>query len=308
MTRFDTAITTTHPLSTPDRYKNWTDNNIWTLEKHWAHLSPKTKQAIQRDLQYFSIWYTQAYEESLQPNQVTPGIVAAYTADMRKTDAAPATINRRMYSLRKWCKVLVETGHIPANPTTACKAERVQPGPPKGLRQSESRRLLREVELRGKQRDMVIVCLMLNAGLRVSEVCALTAADITVKPKSGYMRIRRSKHGKSRTAPLPLRLRQMLAAYIQHHDITDDTPLFTGQRGPLTTTGIHKLVVKYATHARIDATPHTLRHSFAYQYLLRNSGDIMGLAQILGHSNINTTAIYAKKRLADLAQSMEEIT
>ncbi len=53
--------------------------------------------------------------------------------------------------------------------------------------------------------------------------------------------------------------------------------------------------------------PHTLRHTFAYQYLQANPDDIRGLAALLGHSNINTVMIYTQPSLEDLNRRMERV-
>jgi len=54
-------------------------------------------------------------------------------------------------------------------------------------------------------------------------------------------------------------------------------------------------------------TPHVLRHTFAYAYLANNSNDLVGLADILGHTDLNTTQIYTKRRLSDLQDGVEQV-
>ena len=96
-----------------------------------------------------------------------------------------------------------------------------------------------------------------------------------------------------------------MEAYLTLFDAKLEEKLFIGQRGPLTTIAFNKIVEVYAKKAQIKCSPHTLRHTFAYAYLERNPGDIVGLAQILGHSNIQTTAIYTQHRLEDLQERVE---
>ncbi|MBU0492753.1 MAG: tyrosine-type recombinase/integrase, partial [Chloroflexi bacterium] len=99
-----------------------------------------------------------------------------------------------------------------------------------------------------------------------------------------------------------------LADYLEARSNLDDECLFLGQRGPLTPAGVRHLLRQYGRQAGLTALgPHALRHTFAYTYLAQNPGDLVGLAQILGHADVRTTAIYGQKRLADLAAGMERV-
>ena len=61
--------------------------------------------------------------------------------------------------------------------------------------------------------------------------------------------------------------------------------VFVGERGPLQERGIRALCDKYSAFIGVKLHPHIFRHSFAHAYLKANSGDLVGLAQILGHTN-----------------------
>ena len=84
--------------------------------------------------------------------------------------------------------------------------------------------------------------------------------------------------------------------------------LFIGRQGPLSAEGVAAVVAKYAAWSRLEVvTPHILRHTFAYIYLESNNNDLVALADILGHTDLNTTRIYTKRRLSDLQEGAERV-
>ena len=79
-------------------------------------------------------------------------------------------------------------------------------------------------------------------------------------------------------------------------------------QGPLSVEGVAAVVAKYASWSQLEGvTPHILRHTFAYNYLENNNNDLVALADILGHSDLNTTRIYTKRRLSDLQEGAERV-
>jgi len=99
-------------------------------------------------------------------------------------------------------------------------------------------------------------------------------------------------------------VRVALTVYLDSR--TDNRPaLFLGQRGSLTDAGAYEIVRKYAHLAKVECHPHTLRHTFATHYLHKNPGDLVGLARLLGHDSLDTTARYTVPTLDDLAERMD---
>ena len=84
--------------------------------------------------------------------------------------------------------------------------------------------------------------------------------------------------------------------------------VFTGERGPLTTDGIYKLVQKYGLMSGVSISPHQLRHEFSRRFLETNQNDLKSLQTLLGHASIEITARhYARKRLSDLQEQVERL-
>jgi site-specific recombinase XerD len=85
------------------------------------------------------------------------------------------------------------------------------------------------------------------------------------------------------------------------------TKVFIGERGPLTDRGFRALCDKYSALIGIKLHPHLLRHTMAHQFLENNPGDLVSLAQILGHENLNTTARYTKRTQDQLGDAIDRM-
>jgi site-specific recombinase XerD len=117
-----------------------------------------------------------------------------------------------------------------------------------------------------------------------------------------------AKGGKERTVPVPKKAREALKVYMEELPSENNEALFVGRQGTLSVEGVAAVVAKYAAWSRLDGvTPHVLRHTFAYSYLENNSNDLVALADILGHTDLNTTRIYTKRRLSDLQEGAERV-
>lgn len=162
-------------------------------------------------------------------------------------------------------------------------------------------------------RDRSLMETLFSTGLRVSELVNLNIDDINLKTGEFVVV---GKGRKVRTVYLSDNARKWLRQYITtRHDsykplflrysgkkmVADD---FDGESLRLTSRSIQRLVKKYIMRAGIsvDATPHTLRHTFATG-LLREGADLRSVQELLGHSNVSTTQIYThvtNKQLKDI--------
>ena len=138
-----------------------------------------------------------------------------------------------------------------------------------------------------------------GSGLRVAEVAALKVSDIDSERM--LLRVERGKGGRYRNAILPADLLTLLRAWWkggrQQGVMHPQGWLFPGQNPmkPISTRHLHRVVVEAAEAAGITKRvgPHTLRHSFA-THLLEDGVDIRVIQAMLGHSRLDTTALYTK--------------
>lgn len=154
------------------------------------------------------------------------------------------------------------------------------------------------------RRDMVLLSLLYDSGARAQELADLKVGDIrTASPSTVKLT---GKGGKSRIVPLMKPMSELLSKYLKENALTGahtlNYPLF-GNRGKkkLTRAGISYIVKKYADKATNEApelfpkriSPHCFRHSKA-MHLLQSGVNLVYIRDILGHTDIQTTEVYAR--------------
>ena len=159
-------------------------------------------------------------------------------------------------------------------------------------------------------RNYAIAQLMLQTGLRVSEVAALQVADITMHERSGSVRVRHGKGLKAREVPLNATVRRALKQHLEERQApSKDAALFVSSRETAMPVRTIQAVIASLTRRahlkRVAVSAHTLRHTFALGYLRDNPGKLVELASLLGHDSLDTTATYTRPSRDDLAADLE---
>ena len=282
-------------------------------------LAPKTRRAYGGDLSRFLDWFAKRGGDGLQLEAVTPIDIGSYRDELLAHGKKPASIQRSLASLRKFFGWLKEQGRIPDSPAEKIRGIRqVRSTAPKSLTNAEVNALFRAARSTGFPRDRLrnymLVQLLAQTGLRLSELIELRWDDLQVKQRKGTLRVRDGKGRKARNIPLNATARSVLEdwenALRERHEKPPPQVVVSHRGEPMSPRSVQLLVADLARRASIDrqrVSPHVLRHTFALSYLSRHQGDLVGLANLMGHESISTTAIYAQPTEEDLATRMEEL-
>jgi len=232
--------------------------------------------------------------------------VRAYSADLGRRGYAPATLARKLSTLRGLSRFLTERGVLGADPTRLLPGPRRRRRLPRVLTEAEVEALLSAAG--GTEplalRDRAILELLYGCGLRSQEVVALTLADL--KPAQAQL-IVHGKGGKMRVVPVGDEAAAAVRRYLERGrgllvaDREDDARAATLERRPLLlsrsgrallTSDIRRLVVRYCRRAGLDAaSPHMLRHAYA-THMLERGADLRVIQELLGHASVSTTQVY----------------
>jgi integrase/recombinase XerD len=223
-----------------------------------------------------------------------------------------ATVQGYVRTLKAFFSWLEREGYIEANTMARIPIPRA---PTKIITTEQIARLTEVCQGSNGQgsRDLSMLLLMLDAGLRVSEVAGIDLKDVNLD--EGSIKIIAAKGSKERMVPIGSLVQRSLWKYIncnRPRPLTETvTRLFLNDTGlPLTKNGIQQMLRRAGRRAGITGvrcSPHTLRHTFAKHYLL-NGGDIFSLQRILGHSSLASVRIYLNLFATDIKRQHQRFS
>jgi integrase/recombinase XerD len=277
----------------------------------WLHdKSDSTQEEYTRDVQQFREYVSVPLKRLTLPD------LQAYADELKLLDIKPATIARRLKSIKSLLSFAQRTGYIRFNIGTMVKVPK--------LKKTLAERIMTEAQVftmlakEGNPRNHALLRLLYASGIRVSEVCDLCWEDVQPRGDSGQITVF-GKGEKTRTILLtPDTYRELLTLY---NDAAPGSPVFRSRGGASGKAGrkldpsqVTRIVEAAAIRAgiavytetviqegkqvqrkRSRVSPHWLRHAHA-SHALDNGASIAVVKETLGHESIETTAGYTHVR------------
>ncbi|WND01648.1 tyrosine recombinase XerC [Temperatibacter marinus] len=265
-------------------------------------LSHHSVQAYSRDLGFFI-----AFLRDYKGQDITPRLLEslhvrdfrAFLAEERRTGKGPKSVSRRLSSIRNFYRYCSRVHHLKNDSISAVIAPKVTTSLPRPLTEADSETVIDTIGDFAKDdwqgaRDTAVLILLYGCGLRISEALQLNGRDIQSRATSIMIK---GKRDKERLIPLLPIIHDALDRYknLCPYIISKESPLFYSARGKRCNPRIIQKAmqsVRAALGLPATATPHALRHSFA-THLLSAGGDLRTIQELLGHTDLKATQVYA---------------
>ncbi len=241
--------------------------------------SNNTIEKYMRDVRFFAAW--------LQEREFDKSAVLEYKRELMEK-YAPSSVNSMLSSLNalfsymNWQDMKVKTLKIQRQLFANCERE---------LSRKEYERLLSAAKAKDNEQLYYLMQTIASTGIRISELPAISVEAV----QKGQATI--NCKGKLRQVFLPKTLCKMLTSYIKMQKIKSGSVFISRSGKPLDRSYVWKLLKALCERANVSKSkvfPHNLRHLFAKTFYSIHK-DIVRLADILGHTSINTTRIYTKE-------------
>ncbi|MFD1738787.1 site-specific tyrosine recombinase XerD [Bacillus salitolerans] len=273
-------------------------------------LAKNTILSYERDIKKY-IKYIKEVEQLGTFDDVTKVHIVNFLKHGKVNGLSTQTLARNIASIRSFHQFILRSHKVTHDPSVHIETPQSEKKLPNILSLQEVELLLdspKQDNVYGA-RDKAMIEVLYATGIRVSELVSLNVNDIHLT--MGFLRC--YGKGKERIIPIGKKATLAIERYLENSRVEligkkSTEALFLNHHGNrLTRQGFWKILKRLSQEAKIqkDLTPHTLRHSFA-THLIENGADLRAVQEMLGHSDISTTQIYAqvtKARLKDVYNS-----
>jgi integrase/recombinase XerD len=256
----------------------------------YRNFADRTREEYQNDLEQFM--------EFLEKSRITKvreiglPIVERYVADLEQKGFASLTRKRKVVTIRSFLAFLYQDHYIETNIARLIVLPFTETTIPSVLTQGECDRLRQACA--GSVRDLAIIELILQSGIKLSELIRLTVDDIEIGEKgTGIMRVLGGRGKKDRMIPLNTKACLALKSYLDERNGSGSRILFVNRFGEsLGERGVQKMLRKYFISAGIEnASVHTLRHTFGAHHLAKGTSSET-VKEVMGRKDARSMLIY----------------
>lgn len=267
--------------------------------------SPQSIKAYLSDLAQFVEWLKQRRVDWDVPFRMQPIDIMAFINHLGAKKASAVTRKRKLASIRGFLKFCKDNQIIYGNPADTIEGPIREERDPAILLKTEYKALLQVAG--GNTRDLAIVMLFLQTGLRVSELVNLKLSDVDFTSRE--ITVRQGKGRRDRVVPLVKQAEASLKAYLKVREAQPEyDEVFIARNG----TSMDVRTVRYRIHKyykaagiKKKASVHTLRHTFS-THQIHNGLKLNQLKEVLGHRRMETTYKYVHLDRTNLRAEMEQ--
>lgn len=285
-------------------------NDQAVIERYRAHLADLdlaegSVKLYSREAERFAAW---ASDQGIGLAAIVTPTITQYRRHLQALGRSPTTINVSLIAIKKLCAWMHESGMTRDDPARRVRLVTMVQRRPEAMSDQDEARIMSAIKAAGNKRDYALFSLMLHTGIRESEVVAARWRDADVGKKVGHLVIRGGKGNKYRTVPLNATARQALRMMQPISGSGGQNGfIFPGANGKMmTTVNIRALVGKYRRLSGVDFSAHDLRRRFITR--MRAEGvELEDIAEMVGHSDINTTARYSGRTDADQQRAVDRL-
>lgn len=309
----------------PSRYDLSRSISRWLADGKAQGWSPRTLKDRAQNLQRFTWWLEHVEGEPAVLDSLSPSLIRAFLAYLRdpqpegrwgtehhatSRETRPSTVHTYYRALRAFSNFCLAEGLVEDSPLRNVKPPRVPTDQVQPFSMEQVQALV-DAARRGKnpEREAALVLILVDTGLRAAEICSLTVAD--ADRGTGELSVV-GKGNKRRQVYMGVTARRSLWRYLEaeRRGAEATEPLFVSVGGnlagsALTPSGLHSIIQKLGKVAGLKGvrcSPHTLRHTFAVNFL-RGGGNLFELQQLMGHTDLTVLRRYVALAEADLAQA-----
>lgn len=264
------------------------------FEKRYSY---HTIRAYTDDLHQFESFIQSHSEPNAQVlTKIDHTLVRKWIIYLYNNNLSSRSINRKISSLKKFYKFLIQNQIIEINPVDKVILPKINKKLPEFIKQKEITNLFDQIHFPESFkgiRDKLVLELLYGSGMRLSELINLKEHDIYLTDFT--IRVL-GKRNKERIIPFPEYLANSISKYIQAknaENLNNDFLLVTIKGKNTYPKLIYRIVTNYLglVTTNENKNPHTLRHTYA-THLLNNGADLNAIKELLGHANLSATQIY----------------
>ena len=227
---------------------------------------------------------------------------------------SPFSVQGYVRTIKAFWSWLLEEGYIEENPIARLKLPRVPHKVIATFTPEQIQALIHGLDRRTPTgfRNYTIILLLLDTGLRLSELTNLEIEDIDFGQSCLLVS---GKGSRERTVPFGVQVRRALWRYARNHRANPFSPrekrfFLSGSGFPLRPRSVQSMIMRIGKRAGITGvriSPHTLRHTFAKMYLMEG-GDVFSLQKILGHASLEMVKAYLNLASSDVSRQHRQFS